>query len=145
MKTCTVAVLAISLGACASTATQTAAVDPVRPSAVVQPPPPPPAPAFEIPGAYEFTTVVEGQTVTGTMFVTAGATAGMYGGRITTNMFPEIPVTGASSSGQSVTVKASMPDGGELTITIVMDGANFRGKWELGGDSGEFNGRKLLR
>lgn len=142
MKTCTVAVLAIALGACASSGTQTATVDPVRTSAVVQPPPPPPAPVFELPGSYEFTTVVQGQSVTGTMYVTAGATAGTYGGRIVTNMFPEIPVTGASLSGQTVTVKGSMPDG-ELTITVVMEGSAFKGKWELGGDSGEFNGKKL--
>jgi hypothetical protein len=91
-------------------------------------------------GSYEFSTTVDGQAVTGTL--TIGGTAGAYTGRIVTNMFPEIPVTGAKVEDKTVIATGSMPDG-ELTIRMLMDGMNFTGRWELGGDTGEFNGKKL--
>jgi hypothetical protein len=91
-------------------------------------------------GSYEFTTVVDGQTVTGTMHIEGGP--GAYKGRILTSVFPEIPIVGASVESNIINVKASMPDG-ELTLRMVMDGMNFKGNWALGSDSGEFNGKKL--
>ena len=91
-------------------------------------------------GAYEFSTIVDGQTVTGTLTI-AGA-PGAYNGKITTNMFPEIPVVGARVEEKTVIATATMPDG-ELTIRMVMDGNQFTGRWELGGETGEINGKKL--
>jgi hypothetical protein len=93
-------------------------------------------------GSYEFTTVVDGQTVTGTMHIEG--TPGAYKGRIITTVFPEIPVVGATVESNIINVKASMPDG-ELIISMMMDGMNFKGNWALGSDSGEFNGKKLPR
>ena len=106
----------------AATAQSTAAVNPV--------------------GSYEFTTVVEGQTVTGTMHIEG--TPGNYKGRILTNVFPEIPIVGASVEANIINVRANMPEG-ELTLRMVMDGTNFNGNWALGADSGDFNGKKLPR
>jgi hypothetical protein len=91
-------------------------------------------------GAYEFSTVVDGQSVTGTLTI-AGA-PGSYTGKIVTNMFPEIPVIGARVEEKTVIATATMPDG-ELTIRMLMDGNQFTGRWELGGETGEFNGKKL--
>ena len=113
----------------------TTATAPVQPAATRQ------ATAVLDPvGAYEFSTVVDGQTVTGTLHVEG--TPGNYKGRIITSVFPEIPVVGASVEANVVNVKASMPDG-ELNIRMVMEGANFKGNWTLGSDGGEFNGKKL--
>lgn len=92
-------------------------------------------------GAYEFTTTVDGQTVTGTLHIEG--TPGAYKGRILTSVFPEIPVVGATVENNNVVnVKANMPDG-ELTLRMVMEGMNFKGNWTLGADGGEFNGKKL--
>ncbi|HEX6064708.1 MAG TPA: hypothetical protein VFZ04_10840 [Longimicrobiales bacterium] len=92
-------------------------------------------------GAYEFTTTVDGQTVTGTLHIEG--TPGAYKGRILTSVFPEIPVVGATVENNNViNVKANMPDG-ELTLRMVMEGMNFKGNWTLGADGGEFNGKKL--
>ena len=92
-------------------------------------------------GAYEFTTTVDGQTVTGTLHIEGAP--GAYKGRIITTVFPEIPVVGATVENNNVVnVKASMPDG-ELVLRMVMEGMNFKGNWTLGADGGEFNGKKL--
>ena len=93
-------------------------------------------------GNYEFSTVVDGQTVTGTMHVEG--TPGAYKGRIITSVFPEIPIIGASVETNILNLRASMPDG-ELAIRVVMEGNNFKGNWSLGGGSGEISGKKLPR
>ena len=124
------------LGACASSqqpAVTTTA--PAQPAATKQA-----TPALDPAGSYEFTTTVDGQSVTGTLHIEG--TPGTYKGRIVTSVFPEIPVVGASVEANVVNVKASMPDG-ELNIRMVMEGANFKGNWTLGSDGGEFNGKKL--
>lgn len=131
--------LALVLAACASsnTASTTATPQTTATKAVT---PPPPA-VMDPTGSYEFSTVVDGQTVTGTLFI--NGTTGAYTGRIVTSTFPEIPVTGATVNGKTVDIKGSMPDG-ELAITITMEADNtFKGKWVLGADTGEFNGKKL--
>ena len=135
MRTIRLLPVVLLFGACASSqqpaATATAPEQPAatRQSAVIDPA-----------GSYEFTTVVDGQTINGTMHIEG--TAGNYKGRILTSVFPEIPVTGASVETNVVSVKASMPDG-ELTLRMVMEGMNFKGNWTLGSDGGEFNGKKL--
>ena len=99
-----------------------------------------PAAVLDPAGTYEFSTVVDGQAVTGTMTITGAP--GAYTGKIVTNMFPEIPVIGAKVEEKTVIATASMPDG-ELTIRMLMDGHQFTGRWELAGETGEFNGKKL--
>jgi hypothetical protein len=138
MKMLKLTPFALLLGACASSQqpaqTTTATVQPTatqQTSAVIDPV-----------GAYEFTTVVDGQTVTGTMHVEG--TPGNYKGRIVTSAFPEIPIVGASVEANVVNLKASMPDG-ELAIRMAMEGANFKGNWTLGSGSGEITGKKLPR
>jgi len=140
MKTWQIAPVVVLLAACASsqqTAPATATAVGATPAATT----PAAAPAAVNPvGAYEFSTVVDGQSVTGTLYITG--TPGAYAGRIVTNAFPEFPVTGATVTGQAVDVKASLPDG-ELAIHFVMDGMNFTGKWTMGSADGDFNGKKV--
>jgi hypothetical protein len=127
MKSARVLLAVILVAACAS-----------KPAA--PPPPPKPVPLDPV-GSYEFTTLVQGQTVTGTIYITG--TPGAYSGRVVTNMFPEIPIVSASVEENKIIIaKGTMPDG-ELTFRMVMDGQNFNGTWLLGTDSGEFNGKKL--
>jgi hypothetical protein len=93
-------------------------------------------------GAYEFSTAVDGQTVTGTVHIEG--TTGAYKGKIVTSVFPEIPIVGATVENNVIIARGSMPDG-ELTFRMVMEGANFKGNWSLGGNSGELAGKKLPR
>jgi hypothetical protein len=135
MKTFRMLPVVLLLGACASAPQPEPAVAP--PAAVKQ------AAVVDPVGAYEFTTTVDGQTVTGTLHIEGAP--GAYKGRIITTVFPEIPVVGATVESNNIVVaKASMPDG-ELTLRMVMDGMNFKGNWTLGADGGEFNGKKLPR
>lgn len=123
------------LGACASSQTATTETAPAQPAVAQK------ATTVDPVGAYEFTTTVDGQTVTGTLHIEG--TAGAYKGRIITTVFPEIPVVGATVENNNIiNVKASMPDG-ELNLRMVMEGPNFKGNWTLGADGGEFNGKKL--
>jgi hypothetical protein len=91
-------------------------------------------------GAYEFATAVDGQIVSGTMSITGGP--GAYNGRILTNMFPEIPIKSAVVEGQNMIIVGTMPDG-DLTLNLKFDGPNFTGNWAIGGQSGDFSGKKL--
>lgn len=116
-----------------------------QPEVAVVPPPPPSQPvivALAVPGNYEFATAVQGQVVSGTMTITG--TPGAYEGRILTSAFPEIPITGATLAGQDMTVRGNM-NGGELVLKLKFEGQKFTGTWELGGDGGEFSGRKLAQ
>ena len=131
---------AVVLGACASSQEKAATTTTPTPNASAAVAVTPKPVAIDPAGVYEFSTIVDGQTVTGTLTITGAP--GAYTGKIVTNMFPEIPVTGAKVEEKTVIATGSMPDG-ELTIRMVMDGNQFTGRWELGGETGEFNGKKL--
>jgi hypothetical protein len=132
MKMSRIIPIIVLLGACASS--QQGADVPAQTAATK-------ATAVNPVGAYEFTTTVDGQTVTGTLHIEGAP--GAYKGRIITTVFPEIPVVGATVENNNIiSVKASMPDG-ELVLRMVMEGMNFKGNWTLGADGGEFNGKKL--
>lgn len=132
--------MAFLVAACASSQNSTPA--PATP-VVVKAPVAPLAPLrLEPAGSYEFTTVVDGQTVTGTMQI--AGTPGAYTGKILSNIFPEIPIVSASTEGDVLNVKGMMPDG-ELSIRMVFTGEDFKGTWAIGAGMGEFNGKKNLK
>lgn len=140
MKIAQVASLALLLAACASSPSPAPTPAPAAVTVVV-PPPPPPKPKLEPAGSYEFSTIVDGNTITGTMEITG--TAGAYTGKILTSAFPEIPIVGAVVDGDAINLKATMPDG-ELSIHMVFAGGpDFKGNWALAGDTGDFNGKKI--
>jgi protein-disulfide isomerase len=93
-------------------------------------------------GRFDFTTSVQGQTVTGTIQV--AGTSGAYTGQITTSITPPIPINTVTATGQAMVITGSTPDG---TLTIRMnftDGTAFTGGWELAGDSGTLTGRRAM-
>ncbi len=128
--------VALLLGACASSQQPQTATVASGPPAAAQTP----APALDPAGSYEFSTMVDGQSVTGTMHVEGAP--GAYKGRIVTTVFPEIPITSASTEGNVVTLTGALPEG-DLKIRMTMEGSNFKGTWAIGPDSGEISGRKL--
>jgi hypothetical protein len=99
-----------------------------------------PAPAVDPIGTFEFTTAVQGQTVTGT--ITIAKTDNVLGGKILTDAMPEIPIKSVQVEGKKMTIYAEIPDGA-LTITLEFEDANkFAGNWTLGGDGGAISGKR---
>lgn len=113
------------------------------PPAAPKPPTAPDSANVDPAGAYDFTTVANGENVSGTLYIAASPDKpDTYIGKIVTNIFPEIPVTGAKVKGNAIDVTGAMPDG-ELALHFVLDAdGTFKGNWTLGADSGEFNGKK---
>ena len=137
MKTWRVAPILMMIGACASTQPKAVAtVDPVKSAApVVQAPKP-----FDPTGSWEYSTVVNGETVTGNFVITG--TPGAYTGKATSSMLPEFPITSVTVADKTVTMKG-MTDNGEVAIVLTMNGDAFTGKWALGESGGDINGKKL--
>ena len=90
-------------------------------------------------GLYDFTTVVQGDQVTGT--ITIVADGDRYSGTIATSATPEIPISSVTMEGQVITVTATSPDG-EVVMQLTMQGQEFTGTWSYAGQSGTMTGRK---
>ena len=133
MKTLRLVPLVFMLAACASSPAPVATTAPTQPAQST-------TAAVDPVGSYEFSTVVDGQTVTGTVHIEGAPLS--YRGRIVTAMFPEMPITSVNVQANVVNVVASM-GGGDVLIRMVMDGMNFKGTWAVESDSGEITGRKL--
>ena len=101
-------------------------------------PAPTPAPTSAA-GLYDFTTVVQGDQVTGT--ITIVADGDRYSGTIATSATPEIPICSVTMEGQVITVTATSPDG-EVVMQLTMQGQEFTGTWSYAGQSGTMTGRK---
>lgn len=101
---------------------------------------PAPTPAVDPVGVFEYTTSVQGQTVTGT--ITIAKTETGLGGKILSDAMPEIPIKAVTVEGKKLTIQAEIPDGA-LTITIEFEDANkFAGNWTLGGEGGAISGKR---
>ena len=141
-------VVAVLLAACASSP-QAASPSPApapAPSTQAAPAPTPapaPAPTPATPasaaGIYDFSTTVQGTTVTGVVTVTMSD--GRAGGTVATSATPEVPIKAVTVEGQKVTITADSPDG-EVVLEFNMSGQDFSGTWWYGGQSGALTGRK---
>ncbi|MFN2400213.1 MAG: hypothetical protein ABR543_16485 [Gemmatimonadaceae bacterium] len=90
-------------------------------------------------GVYDFTTMVDGQELSATMYITGSP--GAYAGRIETPDQPHIELTSVTVSGNTMTV---LGQGGEnrLISTWVLQGDVLSGTWTFGDLSGEARGKK---
>lgn len=122
MKLLMTLALALLTGACAS----------------AQAPPEGPAPLDPI-GVYDFTTNVEGTTVSGTITISQGTSG--YGGSIATNATETIPVRSVAVERQKLTVLADSPDG-PVTFVMTLNGDEFTGTWSYAGMSGAHTGKR---
>lgn len=118
-----------------------AASAPATPQAAAPAPAPAPAAAaVNAVGSYSFATDVNGTPVAGTLVITRAN--GTWGGKMTSDVFPELPVTAVEVTGQTVKVTADTPNG---TVMIVMNfsGDDYTGTWELGGQTGAVSGKRI--
>ncbi len=139
-----VAVSLLALGACASGAGSTLASAPVAAAASAPAPAPAPGPpaaeALQPVGTYSFSTEFGGNPITGTLVITN--TGGTWGGRLTSDAIPEIPVTAVSVEGQTMKVTVETPNG-SVVITMTFTGRDYTGSYDLGGITAVVTGKKL--
>ncbi|MGH7500453.1 MAG: hypothetical protein ACREL7_01735 [Longimicrobiales bacterium] len=109
----------VMLAACATGGGQNQSVDPV--------------------GTFDFTTSVEGTTVTGAITVARNGSA--YEGSVTTDMTEVMPISSVTVEGQTMAIAASTPDG-PVTMSLIFTGDTFTGTWSLGDMSGTLTGRR---
>ena len=138
MKAFAIALLLTSSAACATAP----AGEPAPAPPMIAVPAPPRAAALNPVGKYEFTTSLQGQTLTGTMEI--AGTPGAYTGRITSSATEPIPITTVTVEGQNMTVAGETPNG-TLTIRMTMaaDGT-FTGGWTLANDGATLTGRRTM-
>ena len=106
--------------------------------------PPPPAPEPEVQaldpvGVYDFSTSVEGQTLTGT--ITFTGSAGAYTGSFTTGMTGTVPLRNVEVDGMDMTFLADTPDA-TVAFLLTFEGDSFTGEWDAEGMVGFISGTK---
>jgi hypothetical protein len=98
-----------------------------------------PAPLRNPTGMYDFTTELEGQTITGTVEITG--TEGAYTGWVSTDVTEPIPVTSVTVVENEMTVLAQAPDA-PVTMVFTFTGNDFVADWEYAGQVGVARGSK---
>jgi len=97
--------------------------------------------ALEPVGNYEFATVVDGQSVAGTINISR-TTEGKLVARVSTDLTGDIPISSVTVEGSRVTMTGNMPDG-QLGFTMEFKNSNeFSGSWSYAGMSGAFDGKR---
>ncbi len=92
-------------------------------------------------GIYNYSTDVDGTVVSGQLVIEGEA--GSYSGKLTSDMFPSIPISSITVEDSTIIIEAEAPDGmGNLRIQLDMDGTSFSGSWSAGGMGGSLNGTK---
>jgi hypothetical protein len=101
----------------------------------------PPKPVFDPIGEYDFSTTAQGQAVTGVIVIAKGEN-GALGGRISSTVSPDLPISTVMVEGTTVTL--SLPiESDVLTMVLNFSGnTELTGNWSLAGDSGALNGKR---
>lgn len=139
-------IVAVLTAACSSAAptpapTPAPAAAPARAAAPAPALAPAPAPEpVNAVGSYSFATDLNGTPVAGTLVLTR--TNGTWGGKMTSDVFPELPVTAVTVEGKTVKVTADTPNG-SVQIVMTFAGDDYTGTWELGGQTGNVSGKRI--
>ncbi|MDE2751404.1 MAG: hypothetical protein OXI83_02395 [Gemmatimonadota bacterium] len=96
-------------------------------------------PPFDPAGSYEYTAVVEGQPLSGTMTIEEAEEG--YEGTILSAAFPPIPITSVTVEGQAGTIEAAGP-GGPLIVEFTVTDDMIQGMWSMGLEGGDFTATK---
>ena len=102
-------------------------------------PEPPAEPTFNPVGVYDFTTAVEGQTVTGTL--TLSGAPGAYSGSMTSDI-GGMTVRNISVDGMEVSFVGDMPEATVYFVLVFEDESSFSGEWDAEGMVGYLTGTK---
>jgi len=100
-----------------------------------------PAPLRSPAGMYDFTTEVEGQSVTGTVEITG--MEGSYAGWVRTTITEPIPIQSVTIKADTMTIIAQTPDA-PVTMIFTFQGNDFVADWEYAGQTGVARGSKRV-
>lgn len=130
----------LALAGCARSSMERAPV-PTPPPATPQAAPAPADAASELPGTWDFTADVMGETTTGVLTITREG--GSLGGTVTSSVFPNVTLSigGIETRGDRVTIVVASPEG-DVTLQGMVSDGEILGQWFAAGDSGPFHAKK---
>ncbi len=108
--------------------------------ASVDAPPPAPAPLDPV-GVYSFSTLYQGEPMTGRIVI-RGAPGSYTGVVEPTAGAPPVEIYSVTVEGQQVRILADA-GGDDLMMTMTFTGDQYTGSWVLGFDSGEMTGTRV--
>ncbi|MGH7469632.1 MAG: hypothetical protein ACRENP_16915 [Longimicrobiales bacterium] len=102
----------------------------------------PPAKPLNPVGDYEFSTSVQGQTLSGTFSIVKQND--VLSGKIMSDM-GEAPITSVKVEERKLTMVVVTPDGAEVTFVLNFEDDNkFAGTWASGGESAAITGKRKV-
>ena len=138
---------ACGTAACASPASTGAASSPAptMPTAGQQssmPPAPPPVADIDPVGTYAVNLTAQGNPMSVNAKIERRPDGG-YGGTVTSDVTPPLPITSVRVKGKTMRVAVNGPDGVEAILNLTVDGDLVSGDWKMGSDGSAVSGKKL--
>ncbi len=96
-------------------------------------------------GTYEFTTVSNNQTVTGTVTISKTETGWSALLESPSGQLPPLTTTSVKVEGKDVTLTIPFGDVGEILVELILEGDDLIGRWSFGMESGELTGRRISK
>ena len=138
---------ACGTAACASPASTGAASSPapIVPTTGQQssmPSAPPPVADIDPVGSYAVNLTAQGNPITVNAKIEKRPD-GTYGGIVTSDVAPPLPITSVRVKGKTMRVAVNGPDGVEAILNLSLDGDLVSGDWKMGSDGSAVSGKKL--
>ena len=138
---------ACGTAACASPASTGAASSPapIVPTTGQQssmPSAPPPVADIDPVGSYAVNLTAQGNPITVNAKIEKRPD-GTYGGIVTSDVAPPLPITSVRVKGKTMRVAVNGPDGVEAILNLSLDGDIVSGDWKMGSDGSAVSGKKL--
>jgi hypothetical protein len=126
--------------ACRSAAPATTEMGPV-PANVQPAPAAAPAGAVDPTGRWTLSLVAQGSTIEVKLEIVKTPDGG-YGGTMSSDVFPTIPIAKATLTGKRFSMSFPVPTGDEGTMYLDIDGKNAEGEWAMPGMGSRVSGTK---
>ncbi len=96
-------------------------------------------------GTYEFTTVSNNQTVTGTITISKTETGWSALLESPSGQLPPLTTTSVKVEGKDVTITIPFGDVGEILVELTLEGDDLIGRWTFGMESGDLTGKRISK
>ena len=94
-------------------------------------------------GIYEFTTVTNDQTFTGTVTISKTETGWSALLESPSGQLPPLTTTSVKVDGKDVTITIPFGDVGEVLVELTFEGDDLIGHWTFGMESGDLTGKRI--